>query len=93
MEKGYFVNAITPEEYEEFGPVELFRNSFEDAWSNAKNSFEVGLWYRGLPFFKNSYGEFNNSALIGFSRKSLAPSFMESTAFLMSGSANVMTGM
>ena len=30
----------------------------------AKNSFEVGLWYRGLPFFKNSYGEFNNSALI-----------------------------
>ena len=30
----------------------------------AKNSFEVGLWYRGLPFFKNGYGEFNNSALI-----------------------------
>ena len=29
-----------------------------------KKSFEVGLWYRGLPFFKNSYGEFNNSALI-----------------------------
>lgn len=33
--RGYFVNAIQPEEYEEFGPVVLFRNSFEDAWSNA----------------------------------------------------------
>ncbi len=35
--RGYFVNAITPKEYEEFGPVELFRNSFEDAWRNANN--------------------------------------------------------
>ncbi|MDO8685085.1 MAG: transaldolase family protein, partial [Clostridiales bacterium] len=33
--KGYLVNAITPEEYEEFGPVVLFRKSFEKAWSSA----------------------------------------------------------
>lgn len=33
--RGYHVNAITPEEYEDFGPVELFRSSFESAWSNA----------------------------------------------------------
>jgi type IX secretion system PorP/SprF family membrane protein len=31
-------------------------------WS--RNSLELGLWYRGLPFIKNSYGNFNNSALI-----------------------------
>jgi len=30
----------------------------------AKKSLELGLWYRGLPFIKNSFGEFNNSALI-----------------------------
>ena len=35
--KAYFVNAIAPEEYEEFGPVVLFRNSFESAWKNALN--------------------------------------------------------
>lgn len=34
--KGYFVNAIEPEEYEHFGPVVLFRNSFEDAWAKAR---------------------------------------------------------
>ncbi len=32
--RGYFVNSITPEEYEDFGPVVLFRNSFEDAWNS-----------------------------------------------------------
>ena len=32
--KGYFVNNIKPEEYEDFGPVVLFRESFEDAWGN-----------------------------------------------------------
>jgi type IX secretion system PorP/SprF family membrane protein len=31
-------------------------------WSN--ESLTAGLWYRGLPFFKNSFGEFNNAALI-----------------------------
>ena len=31
-------------------------------WS--KNLLELGIWYRGLPFIKNNYGEFNNSALI-----------------------------
>jgi len=33
--KAYEVDAIKPEEYEEFGPVVLFRKSFEDAWSKA----------------------------------------------------------
>jgi len=32
--KGYFVNNISPEEYEYFGPVVLFRSSFEKAWNN-----------------------------------------------------------
>ena len=30
----------------------------------SKSIFEVGVWYRGLPFIKNNYGEFNNSAMI-----------------------------
>ena len=33
--RGYFVHGITPAEYEDFGPVVLFRNSFEEAWGNA----------------------------------------------------------
>ena len=33
--KAYFVYAIKPEEYEEFGPVVLFRSMFEGAWENA----------------------------------------------------------
>ena len=33
--RGYLINAIKPEEYEEFGPVVLFRNSFEKAWSES----------------------------------------------------------
>ena len=33
--KAYFVEAIKPSEYEDFGPVVLFRSSFEDAWSKA----------------------------------------------------------
>ncbi len=33
--KAYFINAIDPAEYEEFGPVVLFRTSFEKAWRNA----------------------------------------------------------
>lgn len=35
--RAYLINAITAEEYEEFGPVVLFRSSFEDAWSKAVN--------------------------------------------------------
>ncbi len=31
-------------------------------WSN--KTLDVGLWYRGLPFFRNNYGEFNNAALV-----------------------------
>ena len=33
--RAYLVNGITPEEYEDFGPVVLFRTSFESAWKNA----------------------------------------------------------
>lgn len=33
--KAYFINAIQPSEYEEFGPVVLFRSSFESSWQNA----------------------------------------------------------
>lgn len=32
--RGYLVNAIKPEEYEEFGPVVFFRKMFESAWSS-----------------------------------------------------------
>lgn len=32
--RGYFINAITAAEYEDFGPVVLFRASFEKAWSD-----------------------------------------------------------
>jgi len=35
--KAYYINGISPEEYEEFGPVVLFRQSFEEAWQNALN--------------------------------------------------------
>ncbi len=31
-------------------------------WSN--KSLSAGIWYRGLPFFKNNFGQFNNSALV-----------------------------
>ena len=30
--KAYYINSIEPDEYEEFGPVTLFREMFEDAW-------------------------------------------------------------
>ena len=33
--RGYLINAIKPEEYEEFGPVVLFRTMFGKAWLNA----------------------------------------------------------
>jgi len=32
--KGYLINAIKPDEYEDFGPVVHFRRMFEEAWSN-----------------------------------------------------------
>ena len=38
--KGYFIDAIQPEEYEEYGPVVLFRKSFEDAWLQALDFIE-----------------------------------------------------
>jgi len=33
--KAYDINAITVDEYEEFGPVVLFRTSFEKSWKSA----------------------------------------------------------
>jgi len=36
--KGYFENAITPDEYESFGPVALFRNTFEKGWITAREA-------------------------------------------------------
>lgn len=35
FKRGYETNGITPAEYEEFGPVVLFRTTFENAWSSA----------------------------------------------------------
>ena len=33
--KAYFINGIEPHDYEEFGPVELFRHNFVTAWDKA----------------------------------------------------------
>lgn len=33
--RAYYVHGITEEEYEDYGPVVLFRSGFEDAWRNA----------------------------------------------------------
>ena len=33
--KAYFINGIEPHEYEEYGPVVLFRNNFATAWNKA----------------------------------------------------------
>ena len=33
--KAYYLHAIEPSEYEDFGPVVRFRSSFESAWKNA----------------------------------------------------------
>lgn len=35
FKRGYLSNGLTVEEYEEFGPVELFRSSFVNAWQSA----------------------------------------------------------
>ena len=35
FKQAYMINGLKPEEYEDYGPVVLFRSSFEDAWSNA----------------------------------------------------------
>lgn len=45
--RGYLVNAITADEYEEFGPVVHFRTMFESAWKKAldfirKRRIEIG---------------------------------------------------
>ena len=37
FKKAYFLHEIHEDEYEEFGPVVLFRKSFEDAWLKAQN--------------------------------------------------------
>jgi transaldolase len=33
--KAYFINGIEPQEYEDYGPVVLFRNNFISAWKKA----------------------------------------------------------
>ena len=33
--KAYYINAIEPHDYEEYGPVVLFRNNFTTAWNKA----------------------------------------------------------
>lgn len=33
--RAYYVKGITEEEFEDYGPVVLFRSSFEQAWKNA----------------------------------------------------------
>lgn len=35
--KAYYIHAIEPEEYEDFGPVVLFRSNFEESWSATRN--------------------------------------------------------
>lgn len=37
FKKAYMLNGLTSSEYEDFGPVALFRSGFEKAWSNALN--------------------------------------------------------
>lgn len=37
FKKAYMINGIAPAEYEDYGPVVLFRSSFEDAWKKALN--------------------------------------------------------
>lgn len=34
FKKAYYIHAIEPEEYEDFGPVVLFRSSFEKSWAS-----------------------------------------------------------
>ncbi len=33
--RGWMINGLKPDEYEEFGPVVLFRESFGKAWSGS----------------------------------------------------------
>ena len=54
-------------DYIYFSYLFKYQNNFKQLdiggyWSN--NLISAGLWYRGLPFFKNNFGEFNNAALI-----------------------------
>jgi type IX secretion system PorP/SprF family membrane protein len=54
-------------DYIYFSYLFKYQNNFKQLdiggyWSN--KSLTAGLWYRGLPFFKNNFGEFNNAALV-----------------------------
>jgi len=40
FKRGYLFNAIKPGEYEEFGPVELFRSGFENAWKSTLEAIQ-----------------------------------------------------
>lgn len=37
FKRGWYINGLNPSEYEEFGPVVLFRESFESAWGKARD--------------------------------------------------------
>jgi len=38
FKRGYLESGITPPEYEDFGPVALFRDSFVSAWGKAPDA-------------------------------------------------------
>ncbi len=46
--RGYFINAITADEYEAFGPVVHFRKSFEKSWKKAENLITIRRSELGL---------------------------------------------
>lgn len=39
--RAYFIHGIRPEEYENYGPVVLFRSSFEKAWVKAREEIKA----------------------------------------------------
>jgi transaldolase len=43
FKKAYFPHEIDASEYEDFGPVALFRSQFEDAWKKAKSFIEESM--------------------------------------------------
>lgn len=54
-------------DYLYFSYLFKYQNNFKQLdigayWSN--KSLNAGLWYRGLPFFKNNNGKYNNAALV-----------------------------
>ncbi len=40
FKKAYMIHGLTPDQYEDFGPVVLFRSSFEKAWKSATEQIQ-----------------------------------------------------